>query len=204
MMGERRPSHFADNQESGTLDFFDAKGTVESLLDSLHVNDVRYEAAQNAAFRPGRTARLLAGDKPLGLVGELHPLAVEAFDIPGDQPVLAAELYLENLLPLIPPRHRVEPLPQYPAVREDLALVVDQSVTAAELTTAIQRIGGYLLKSVELFDLYEGKQLPSGKKSLAYHLTFQSGNKTLTDKEVSKTRQRIVDQLGRQLGAKLR
>ena len=140
----------------------------------------------------------------LGVFGELHPLAVEAFDIPGDHPVLAAELYLENLLPLIPPRHRVEPPPQYPAVREDIALVLDQSVTAAEVTAAIERIGGYLLKKVELFDLYEGKQLPSGKKSLAYHLTFQSGNKTLTDKEVSKTRQRIVDQLGRQLGAKLR
>jgi phenylalanyl-tRNA synthetase beta chain len=81
---------------------------------------------------------------------------------------------------------------------------VDQTITAAEVTAAIRRSGGYLLADVTLFDLYEGEQIPAGKKSLAYHLTFQSASKTLTDKEVGKVRQRIIDQLSRQLGARLR
>jgi phenylalanyl-tRNA synthetase beta chain len=204
MSGVRRPSHWTDQEPPRPYDFFDLKGILEMLLAALQVGDVRFEAAQNPVFRPGRTARLLAGERALGLVGELHPLVGEAFDIPGEQPVLAAELQLENLLPLIPARHRVEPLPHYPAVREDIALVVDQTITAAEVTAAIRRSGGYLLADVTLFDLYEGEQIPAGKKSLAYHLTFQSASKTLTDKEVGKVRQRIIDQLSRQLGARLR
>ena len=204
MSGVRRPSHWMDKQPARPYDFFDLKGVMEMLLAALQIGEVHFEAAQNPVFRPGRTARLLAGERALGLVGELHPLVGEAFDIPGEQPVLAAELQLENLLPLIPARHRVESLPHYPAVREDIALVVDQTITAAEVTAAIRRSGGYLLADVTLFDLYEGEQIPAGKKSLAYHLTFQSASKTLTDKEVGKVRQRIVDQLSRQLGAKLR
>jgi phenylalanyl-tRNA synthetase beta chain len=98
----------------------------------------------------------------------------------------------------------VESISSYPAVREDLALVVDGTVSAAEVEAKIQLSGGFLLQQVELFDIYEGSQIPAGKKSLAYHLTFQSPSKTLTDKDVKKQRQRILKQLERQLGARLR
>jgi phenylalanyl-tRNA synthetase beta chain len=92
----------------------------------------------------------------------------------------------------------------YPAVREDLALVVDRGVTAVAVAETIKKAGGFLLQEVHLFDLYEGKQVPQGKKSLAYHLTFQAPNRTLKDKDVQKVRQRILAQLERELGAKLR
>jgi phenylalanyl-tRNA synthetase beta chain len=126
------------------------------------------------------------------------------FDLAGDEAALAAELDLERILGLIPDGHLVEPLPAYPAVMEDIAVIVDKALPAAEVTYAIRQTGGFLLKQVELFDVYEGGSIPAGKKSLAYHLTFQSANKTLTDKEAGKNRQRIVQQLEQRYGARLR
>lgn len=186
-----------------TLDFFDLKGVIEGLLEGLHV-EFAVEATEHPSYRPGRTARLLLGEKQLGLMGELHPLVVESYDFRHDYPVLAAELDLDLLLTAVPPRHRITPVTNYPAVLEDVAVVVGREVTAVAVESQIRLAGGHLLKEVELFDVYEGKQIGAGKRSLAYHLTFQSPSKTLTDKEVKKLRQRIIQQLERNLGARLR
>jgi phenylalanyl-tRNA synthetase beta chain len=144
------------------------------------------------------------GDQALGTMGELHPLVIEAFEIRTEVPVIAAELDLATLLAAIPERHHVTPVAPYPAVREDLAIVVDRGITAVTVAETIKKAGGFLLQEVHLFDLYEGQQVPQGKKSLAYHLTFQAPNRTLKDKDVQKVRQRILAQLERELGAKLR
>ena len=205
MTGSRQPAYWADEQKApASLDFFDLKGVIESLLTRLHIPDIRVEAAQHPSWRPGRTARLWLGERQLGYLGELHPLVVESFDIRTTCPVLATELDLDLLLDAIPTRLAVAPIPNFPPVQEDLALVVDKTTPAAAIATAIQRAGGYLLKDVTLFDVYEGAQLPAGKKSLAYHLTFQAPDKTLQDKDVSKLRQRILKQLEREWGAVLR
>lgn len=204
MMGPRYPQQWQGSSDAGHYDFFDLKGVIEQLLTSLHITDWRVEAVSHPTYRPGHTARLWLGDQALGTMGELHPLVVEAFEIRTDAPVIAAELELAPLLAAIPERHRVAPVAQYPAVREDLALVVDRGVTAVAVEETIKKAGGYLLQAVHLFDLYEGKQVPAGKKSLAYHLTFQAPNRTLKDKDVQKVRQRILAQLERELGAKLR
>ncbi|MFQ5419842.1 MAG: phenylalanine--tRNA ligase subunit beta, partial [Anaerolineae bacterium] len=98
----------------------------------------------------------------------------------------------------------VQPITPYPAVHEDLALLVDKHVAATAVEAEIVKAGGFLLKKVELFDLYEGEQIPAGKKSLAYHLTFQSPTKTLKDKDVLKNRKRILGALQHKLGVKLR
>jgi phenylalanyl-tRNA synthetase beta chain len=111
---------------------------------------------------------------------------------------------LDTIIAHIPFAYPFEAISPYPAVHEDLALVVDKGVAAAAVASTIRRAGGYLLKEVQLFDLYEGAQIPAGKKSLAYHLTFQAPDKTLTDKQVSKNRQRILSQLQNELGATLR
>ena len=204
MTGTRGVLHWR-NGDVALMDFFDLKGVLEALFGDLHL-DVRYEAATHPTYRPGRTARILLGETQIGLVGELHPLVVEAFEIrtAPDQPVLAAELDLEAIISRIPQAYPFEPLSPYPAVCEDLAIVVEKAITAAAVRDVIERAGGFLLQDVELFDVYEGKPIPAGRKSLAYHLTFQSPNKTLTDREVRKNRQRIVQQLERELGAKLR
>ncbi len=206
LAGPRRPAHWRGDEPTH-YDFFDLKGTIEALLAALRVEPWHVEAATHPSFRPGRTARLMVGDRQAGLFGELHPLVVAAFDIrreEEDQPVLAAELDVDVLLAAAGEGLQIEPLPSFPAVHEDLAVLVDQSVPAAEVAEAIRQAGGFLLKEVQLFDVYEGKQIPAGKKSLAYHLTFLSPSKTLTDRDVRRQRERIIQILDRQLGAKLR
>ncbi len=205
LTGPRRPAHWQSN-EPPAYDFYDIKGLVSALLDALHIapQQCRVEAGSHPTYRPGRCARLIIGERQLGYFGELHPLVVEKLDARLDAPILAAEFDLEALQAHIPPGHSVQPLAQYPAVREDLALIVDAAVPAAAVAEAIRQAGGFLLQQVQLFDLYSGKPIPAGKKSLAYHLTFQAPDKTLTDKQVSRLRQRILQQLDKQLGARLR
>jgi phenylalanyl-tRNA synthetase beta chain len=204
MTGQRGVPTWQDG-EPNMLDFFDLKGVLEGLFSDLHL-EISYEATKHPSYRPGRTARVMMGDKHLGVMGELHPLVIEKFDIhlEADQPVLATELDLDTIINNIPFAYPFEAISPYPAIREDLAVVVDKGVEAAAVESIIRRAGGFLLKEVQLFDLYEGSQLPPGKKSLAYHLTFQAPDKTLTDKNVSKNRQRILSQLQNELGATLR
>lgn len=205
LTGQRGRAGWQDHGRGARMDFYDLKGVVETLCERTGLA-VTYAAAQHPSFRPGRTARVLLGAKQLGVFGELHPLVAEAYDIRLDkgQAVLAADLDLQAILAAAQDVRAFQPLSAYPAVREDLALVVDRSLSAADVATAVRAAGGFLLQDVELFDLYEGEQIPPGKKSLAYHLTFQAPNKTLTDKDVSKLRGRILAQLERQLGAELR
>jgi phenylalanyl-tRNA synthetase beta chain len=204
MTGPRMDPACQGEEEGEGLDFFDLKGIIENLFRGIHVSGLAAEAANHPTYRPGRTARMLVDDRQIGWLGELHPLVVEGFDIDGHWPVIAAELDLEVILPLIPDEIQVDAISPYPAVLEDIALIIDRDVPAAEVLDAIHRAGGFLLQKAELFDVYEGKPIPPGKKSLAYHLTFQAPDKTLTDKVVRKNRERIVQQLKRQLGATLR
>lgn len=209
LSGPRRADHWQSGSAS-MFDFFDIKGVVESLGEMLGL-DLGYGATEVDGFRPGRTAvvSLASGNhkgKALGTLGELHPLAVERYDLrlEKNQTVLAAELHLDVLLGALTGDPAVDPVPVYPAIREDLALVVDEGLAAVEVEDALRKAGGVLLADVELFDVYRGDNLEAGKKSLAYHLTFQSPSKTLKDKEVQKQRKRILGQLERNLGAVLR
>jgi phenylalanyl-tRNA synthetase beta chain len=204
LTGPQHDSFWRAESEEGSLDFFDLKGIIETLIETLHIEDFSVEAAGHPTFRPGRTARLLIGKQQLGLMGELHPSVVEGFDIRGEHPVMAAELDLDLLRAHIPDSHYLMPVSNYPAVHEDLALVVDRDVPAQKVEDVIRQTGGFLLKDISLFDVYQGEQIGGTKKSLAYHLTFQSPDKTLTDKDVRKQRQRILLQVERLLGAKLR
>ncbi len=205
LSGLRSGQHWSATDNTDSMDFFDLKGVLQGLFDTLHLT-VSYEPVNHPTFRPGQTARLILGDVPVGTMGALHPQVVEAYDFRTlrKQPVLAADIDLELLYPHFEQRSVFEPVSSYPAVREDLAIIVDRRVSAAEVAESLTKAGGFLLKDVELFDVYEGQQIPSGKKSLAYHLTFQSPSKTLTDKDVAKQRARIIKQLEQRLGARLR
>jgi phenylalanyl-tRNA synthetase beta chain len=210
MTGPRHDRHWLA-EEGPALDFFDLKGVIETLLTRLHMTNVIFESVEHPTFQPGRTARLLIGDLSadsgeavqLGLLGEIHPAVREAFGLP-DQRVAAAELDLEALLAQVPLAWYVEPLSPYPAVLQDLAVVVDEAVPAAAVQRAIASAGGFLLKEVQLFDVYRGEPIPAGRKSLAYALTFQAPDKTLRDAIVAKQVNRIVRSLKTELGAELR
>jgi len=192
-------------QTNGQFDFYDLKGILEMLFSELHVA-VEYEASTHPSYRPGRTARVLLNGRQLGVMGELHPLVVEQLDIraDGDQPVLAADIDLDALIPEIPTLYPYTPISPYPPVEEDLAVVVDKDVTTTAVEEVISKGGGYLLKDIRLFDVYEGEQVGKGKKSLAYHLTFQAPNKTLNDKVVTKQRKKIIGALKHHLNANIR
>ncbi|HHJ07514.1 MAG TPA: phenylalanine--tRNA ligase subunit beta, partial [Anaerolineae bacterium] len=164
------------------VDFFDLKGILESVLKGLHVGQAAYRPVSNASYYPGRAAEVSVGDTLIGVLGEIHPAVVAAYNLPEGVPVLAADLDLDALLALVKADYRVKLLPRFPAVQQDIALVVDEAVTAASIEAEIRKAGGFLLSDVRLFDIYRGEQLGAGKKNMAYSLWFQSPTKTLTDK----------------------
>lgn len=204
MSGKRNQLSW-QQQTMGQYDFYDLKGVLETLFAELHVS-VTYEAMNHPSYRPGRTARVLINGCQIGVMGELHPLVVEQLDMrtEREQPVLAADIDLDALFPEIPTLYPYIPISPYPPVEEDLAVVVDKDVTTTAVEEVISKAGGYLLKDIRLFDLYEGEQIGKGKKSLAYHLTFQAPDKTLNDKVVTKQRKKIIGALKHRLNANIR
>jgi phenylalanyl-tRNA synthetase beta chain len=185
------------------MDLFDLKGIVTSLLDKLHVGETSYKAVQHPTFHPGKCASVSLGDKQLGVIGELHPQVSENYELP-PSPLLAAELDLDLLFESIPDRYEVQPVPTYPPVLEDLAIVVDEDITANHVEEVIRNAAGKVITKVLLFDVYRGEQIGDGKKSLAYNLTYQAKDRTLKDKEVAKVRQRIIHNLEKTLNAQIR
>lgn len=202
LSGLRHFQHWQSDDE-GLIDFYDLKGTVQEMLKGLSLTDIEFEPAQNPSFHPGKCASVKVNGETLGLLGELHPLVIENFELSG-QPVLAAELDVEILMPMIPDRYNLEPVPVFPPVLEDLAVVVDEDVQAQRVAELIQQTGGKMVAAVNLFDVYRGGQAGPGKKSLAFSLTYQDPDRTLTDKEVASIRERIINRLEVDLGARLR
>jgi phenylalanyl-tRNA synthetase beta chain len=210
MTGPREFRSWLAGQDSTPLGFYDLKGVVETLLVGLGLEGT-FEQGEHSAFHPGRCAQVSVGDAVVGVVqptvvgvmGELHPAVREAFDLPA-QPVCALEFDLEALLAQMGLARTMQPIPRFPSVSQDLALVVDEDLSAQKVQEAIVEAGGRLLRRVELFDLYRGEQIPPGKKSLAFSLTYQAEDRTLTDAEVAKVQARIVQHLAKGLGAELR
>jgi len=199
------PRALTDWQGADTtaMDFFDLKGIVERILDGLHLSEIRYEPGRHPSFHPGKCARVFVGEKQIGIIGELHPQVVENYDFP-DTPLLAAEFNLETIIDSVPPIFKTAPIPTQPPILEDVALIVDEAIPAAEIEALIKQTGGSTVTDVRLFDVYRGDQIGAGKKSLAYSLTYQNPERTLTDKDAAKLRNKIVQRLERELGAQLR
>jgi phenylalanyl-tRNA synthetase beta chain len=137
------------------------------------------------------------------VLGELHPQVAAHFGL-SDLPLVAAELEAGPLLAAVPDRYAVEPVPAVPPVLEDLALIVERDLPAEQVRRAILAAGRPLVREVRLFDVYQGPQIGAGKVSLAYSVTYQASDRTLTDEEVAEVRHRVVAMLERELGAKLR
>ncbi len=183
------------------LDFYDIKGIVEALMEALRLG-VTYVPAEHPSFHPGKCASVLLNGTPLGVFGELHPLVAENYDFVS--PVLAAEFDLEAVLAALPAGYPIRPVSEFPPVLEDIAVIVDEALPADRVEALIKQTGGKMLASVRLFDVFRSEQIGAGKKSLAYALTYQSLESTLTDKDAASLRNRIVRRLENELGAKLR
>ena len=184
------------------VDFYDLKGIIALLMEELHIN-MHVEPAVHPTFHPGKCARILIGEQQIGVFGELHPLVHAHYDF-SSNPVQAAEINMDLVISLIPDRYDMHPVPAYPPVLEDLALVVDEDIPAGRVAEVIRQAGEDIITNITLFDVYRGEQIGKGMKSLAYSLTYQSADKTLTDNDVAQVRQRIIRKLEQELGARLR
>ena len=181
------------------VDFFDAKGYIEAALRDLGVAPA-FEAGSEFGLVPGRTAQITVDGGRVGVLGQVHPNVAAAFDI--DQDVYLFELVVDDLLPALGDVRRYDPVLRFPPVVEDLALLVDRDLPAERVRALIEQ--HELVRSARLFDVYEGERLAAGKKSLAFAVTYQSPDATLTDQTVSKARSAIVARLANEFGAELR
>lgn len=203
VLSGRRDNQAWDQKNNTTLDIFDLKGIIEELGEALNLKSVSFEPARAEGFHPGKCAAWRSGNVQLGVFGEMHPLVKDRYDFL--QPaVQVAEIELEDLLSAIPELMSTAAVPAFPPVLEDLALTVDETVTAGQVEALLRQTGGKMLVKVRLFDIFRGEQIGTGKKSLAYSLTYQMPDRTLTDEEVALTRGRIIKRLEQELGAKLR
>src|SRR5262249_3545848 len=151
----------------------------------------------------GKAAEIVVDGRPVGSFGEMHPKVAEAYDL-GGKTVLVGELDVEALQAAVPVRYAYAPVPRFPAALRDVAVIVDESLPAERVVAEIRAAGNDLLCCVRLFDLYRGESIPAGKKSLAYALTYQAEDRTLTDKEVDKAHKKIEDRLKHVLKAQIR
>lgn len=200
LTGNRNKLAWNDSRE--TVDFYDAKGAVESLLGQLGITGCSVSGGFHPSLHPGKTAIFSNNDVQVAIVGEVHPSVLTSYGI--NRKVFLFEMNVEQLTELVKLIPRYKPLPKYPSVMRDLALVLPVSVSADEVQKAIVTSAGPLLKEINLFDIYTGKQVPEGYRSMAYTLNFQADDRTLTDKEIDDHCKDIVVYMERNFGAQLR
>ncbi|MBE7512789.1 MAG: phenylalanine--tRNA ligase subunit beta [Anaerolineales bacterium] len=207
LTGARRVATWQEGKDVDRADvagFFDLKGVLEALVKGLRLpaGALTFKRGEHPTFHPGRCAAVYLRETLIGYAGELHPLVAAAYDL--EQTVAAAELRLDPLIADLPRVDRITPILTTPPVYQDIALIVGEKTPADDVERVILAAGGDLLRGVRLFDVYRGDPIPAGKKSLAYALTFQAEDRTLTDGEVAKAQAKIVKAAERELGAALR
>lgn len=200
-MGGTREARWSGSA-SERLDFFDLKGAVEGVFDGLGV-EPGFVAAEEFAMLLGHTAHIKTGREHVGILAQVHPDTAATFGI--DEPVFLAELWLEDLVRVLPERPPYQPPSRFPEVRQDVALLVDADLPAARVLQLVRaHRSGTVHLSADVFDEYRGDRLPAGKKSLAIRLRYQADDKTLTDEDVARIQGGLMKRLERELGASLR
>ncbi|NUK30691.1 phenylalanine--tRNA ligase subunit beta [Parageobacillus sp. VR-IP] len=188
--------------EKKAVDFYVTKGILDGLFELLGLtNRIEYKQAKREHMHPGRTADILLDGKTIGFVGQLHPVVQKEYDL---KETYVFELALTDLLNAEVEDIRYSPIPRFPSITRDIALVVDENVIAGELQKTIIEAGGKLLKEVSIFDVYKGDRLPNGKKSIAFSLRYYDPERTLTDEEVTAVHEKVIQAVEQQFGATLR
>jgi phenylalanyl-tRNA synthetase beta chain len=185
------------------MDFFVLKGAVEAVLKEIRAENVRFEAvSDNPSYHPGRCAAVWSGAQCLGIFGQIHPLAAQNYGVDGE--FYCAELSFDALMAAKGADPQYVPLPKFPAVTRDIAVVCDEAVTVGALEECIARGARGLLKEVSLFDIYRGKGVAEGKKSVAFNLILRADDRSLTAEEADQDVKHILEALEQELGAVLR
>jgi phenylalanyl-tRNA synthetase beta chain len=184
-------------------DFFTMKGCLESILCDMNIQNVRFIPCKtNPSYHPGRCAEIYCQDQLIGYAGQVHPVVLDNYDIGTETYV--AELDMGTMYALVSPKSEYHPLPKYPAVTRDLALVCDESQYVLQLEDIIRKAAGTCLEDVALFDVYRSSQLGENKKSLAFSLTLRSPDHTMTDVESEAIIQNILTTLAAELNVTIR
>ncbi len=197
------PAFLTLGEYGGDADFFQLKGCVEALLKDLRIENVRWEADKDdPSFHPGRCARIVVNGRAVGVLGQIHPLVCRNYELEGE--VFYAQLDLPALRAVQAAEKTFTPLPKYPAITRDIALVCRTDIPVAALEDTIAAAGGQYLEAVELFDVYTGAPIPAGQKSVAFSLTLRAADQTLTEDHAAETVGAILAALAKEHGAVIR
>lgn len=186
----------------GKMDYFDLKGAVEELFETLGIYDYSFERGEDKAFHPGKCAKIMINNVEAGIMGEVHPDVSDAFEI--ETNVYAAELDFEVILKTASFEHEHKGIAKFPAVTRDIAVIVDENILVSSIADIIKKCSGKLLEDLQLFDVYKGEQIPKGKQSVAYSAIYRANDRTLKDDDINKFMNKIVKLLDIELGAQLR
>lgn len=187
----------------GDCDFYSLKGILEELLAQMNIADYKVTARRDhPTFHPGKTAELTVGGTPAGIFGAVHPTVCANYGL--EQEAFMAELDFGVLLEHGNTKKSYHPLPKFPAVTRDLAMLCDESVEVGSIEEIIRQCGRSLIEEIKLFDIYKGKQIPTGKKSVAYSIVFRDPNKTLEEQDVNRVMDKILTRLEEKLSVELR
>jgi phenylalanyl-tRNA synthetase beta chain len=199
LTGDRYPEHWSG--KSGPVDFYDARHDVESILAFTgRMEEYQFVCAEHPALHPGQSALIRRDNRDIGWLGRLHPMIAGQFDLHPDTYLFEFEYAAVQGGVLA----QFQELSRYPSIRRDLAIVTDLEVTAAELQTEVRRSAGALLKEIVIFDVYQGKGIETGRKSIAFGLILQDSSRTLTDDDVEVVVSRVTESLNKKFGADLR
>jgi phenylalanyl-tRNA synthetase beta chain len=201
LSGARNPQSWCS--DSAQLDFYDAKGILENIIKQLGIKNVAYESRQPESFyHPGKSCTLFVGEDAIGSCGELHPLIQQNFAL--ESPAYYFELNLELLVALSKGVSSVVPPPRYPDTSRDIAMLVPVAITSAAIIDCISGTNVKEVADIEIFDLYTGSSIPAGFKSIAVRLRYRSSERTLTDDEVTRFHQRVIDNLLKKINVTIR
>lgn len=197
------PKHLSLGVYGPEESFFTLKGAVETILDSIRAEDVTYVAEKSdPSYHPGRCAKVYVKGQEVGTLGQIHPLVAANYGV--DAELYYADLKFDALFASRGADPEYQPLPKFPAVTRDIAVLVDKAVTVGAMESSIQAAAKGLLKDVTLFDIYEGAKLPIGKKSVAFNLVLRADDRSLTAQEADDEVNLVLDRLKKDFGAMLR
>lgn len=187
----------------GDADFFDIKGICDALFENMNIANVEYTAVtDNPTYHPGRCAKITINGKDAGIIGEIHPSVGRKFDI--DVPCYVGELKFDVMFKAMNNNLKYHKLPKFPAITRDFSILIDKSVPVAEIEKVMRKASGKLLEELKLSDVYEGAQIPEGKKSVMYKASFRASDRSLTGEEADNLHSKIVKNLESNLNAQLR
>jgi phenylalanyl-tRNA synthetase beta chain len=186
--------------------FYDVKGALENIFIHLKITPVSFvkdPADAETYLHPGKSSSIIIDNEKIGCIGVLHPCVADAFDIKGD--ITVAEIYnITKMLNKIPSETTFSPLPKYPYVERDVALIVNNDITVSAVRDKILGVQSNIIEAINLFDIYKGKPITKDKKSLAFSIRYRSADRTLTDSQVDELHSKIIKGLQTTFKAELR